>query len=107
MAVRADDFALGDLSEDLIPRPPPTYELADIEPLVPEVVEVEDHRVGLAAVDARMAQEVLQQQPLVDLPEAFPSGLDAGPADISVCRVVLDHLIDVAVTAIRLPTVSS
>lgn len=51
VAVGADDLALLDLHEDLAPRLL-TESSADHELLVPDVVELEDQDVALAAVGA-------------------------------------------------------
>jgi hypothetical protein len=59
VTVGADDFALGDLIENLLPIP--TGELVgDVEALISEVVELENQRIRLATVRARMAAEVLK-----------------------------------------------
>src|SRR4051812_25369031 len=56
--VPADDLALLDLFEDLLPRVVREL-LADTEVLVGQVVELEDDRIRLPAIDARMGGEVL------------------------------------------------
>jgi hypothetical protein len=59
MAVRTDDLALLDLSEDALPTP--VHEpLADVEYLVAKVVELEDDGIGLAAIRAGVEREVLE-----------------------------------------------
>ena len=60
MAVRADDLAFRDLLEDALPVAV-GKRLANVELLVGEVIELEDHRVGLTAVDARDGAEETQQ----------------------------------------------
>ena len=60
MAVGADHLALCDLVEDAPPAPVGERG-GDVEGLVSEVVELEDDRVGLAAVDAGVGAEVLDE----------------------------------------------
>ena len=50
MTIRADDFALGDLHEDRGPRAAARVrEVTDVLPLVPQVIELENHRVRFTA----------------------------------------------------------
>jgi hypothetical protein len=60
MAVRADDFAFRDLVEDVSPAPI-RKRLGYVERLVAEMVELEDDRVMLTAVDARVRAKVLEE----------------------------------------------
>src|SRR5918992_2382532 len=60
MAVGADNLALCDLVEDALPAPV-RERPGDVEGLVSEVVELEDDRVGLAAVGAGVGAEVLDE----------------------------------------------
>ena len=58
MAIGANNLALGDLIEDLLPRTL-AEALRNVEPLVTEVIELQDERILLAAVDAAsLAEEV-------------------------------------------------
>jgi hypothetical protein len=58
MTVGADDFALSDLIQNFLPIP--TCELVrDFEALIPEVIELEDQWIRLAAVRARICSEEL------------------------------------------------
>jgi hypothetical protein len=61
MTVCTNDVALGDLVEDCLPVPVADA-LADREALVPEVVELQDERIALAAVCAWMLAEERDQQ---------------------------------------------
>ena len=88
MTVCANDLALRDLVEDALPVP--GVELgADREPLVPKVVELEHDRVRVAAVDARMGHEVLDEIRGPLQRETLPQ--DPGLIDVAlpVRRVVL------------------
>ena len=60
MTVCTNDVALCHLVEDALPVSVPKA-LADPELLVAEMVELEDERIGLAAVDARMVAKVVDQ----------------------------------------------
>jgi hypothetical protein len=60
MTVCTNDVALGDLVEDCLPVPVADA-LADREALVPEVVELQDDRIALAAVCAWMLAEERDQ----------------------------------------------
>ena len=60
MAVRADDLALLNLLEDALPAAL-VERLADLELLVTKVVELEYDRIVLAAVDAWVRAEVLDE----------------------------------------------
>lgn len=59
VTVHAHDLAQVDLALKPPDRPPGGRELADVRPLVLEVVELEHQRIGLRAADARVAGEVL------------------------------------------------
>lgn len=67
VAIRAPNFALGDLLQDDRPAEGPAHG-RNIVSLVTEVIELEDNRVPLAAVNAWMKCEVLPNSHLV-LPE--------------------------------------
>jgi hypothetical protein len=69
MAVGAHHFALRDLVGDRLPAAI-AQARADIEELVAEVIELEHYRVGLAAVDTRMRDEVFDQVRVAFLCEA-------------------------------------
>ena len=60
MAVTTHDLALCDLSENALPVSI-RKRAADVERLVGEVVELEDDRVSLPAVQAGVLGEVLEQ----------------------------------------------
>ena len=81
MAVRADDLALLDLGEDRLPLLLDERR-ADVEQLVAQMVEIEDHRVRLAAVDARVGLEELDQ--VQRALEAELLLLDPGLLDVSL-----------------------
>ena len=53
MAVRAYDIALLDLGQDAFPGPL-AHAPADAEPLFSQMIELQDKRVALSAVHARM-----------------------------------------------------
>jgi hypothetical protein len=53
MAVRTDDVALLDLVEDALPAAI-AKALGDVESLLPEVIELENERIRLPAICARM-----------------------------------------------------
>ena len=61
MAVSADDFAFLDLGKHVKP-PPRVQVLADVELLVAQVVELEDHRIRLATVETWVRLEVFDQE---------------------------------------------
>ena len=62
MTVRADHLALLDLVENRLPIP--AVKLGAYgEALVPEMVELEDDRITLAAVHAWMDHEVVKEVP--------------------------------------------
>jgi hypothetical protein len=82
MAIRAHHFALRYLSEDALPTTVPEP-LADVEPLVSQVIEFEDHRVGLTAVHAGIQGKVVEQvfHPFLRQPLLLRASLsDAGAA---------------------------
>jgi hypothetical protein len=61
MAVRANDFAFRDLSQDGWPGVP-TQALTHIERLLPsDVIEIEHYRVEFTAIQARVGPEELDQ----------------------------------------------
>ncbi len=60
MAVSADDLALVHLIEKLTPIPV-WQTLGDVECLVLDVVELEDDRIGFAAVDAGVRCKELEK----------------------------------------------
>ena len=53
MAIGANNLALGDLIEDLLPRTL-AEALRNVEPLVTEVIELQHSWIRFAAVDTRM-----------------------------------------------------
>ena len=60
MAVRTSDFALRDLSFDPQPCETEIDHVGDIpEFVIPNVIELEDRDVGLAAIDARVGREIV------------------------------------------------
>jgi len=61
VAVRADDFALCHLLEDALPAPVREL-IPDVEALVAQMVQIEDDRIGLTAVAARVRGEVLEEE---------------------------------------------
>jgi hypothetical protein len=61
MTVGAADLALGDLGFDERPSPPITNQLAHIFQLVTQMIELQDHRIRLAAVDAWVSQEIVTE----------------------------------------------
>src|SRR5205823_3280158 len=63
VAIGANDLAFCDLIEHLIPRTPSVHKRADIQPLVPKMVEVEHRRIAFAAINARMCLQVCEQPP--------------------------------------------
>jgi hypothetical protein len=98
VTVCAHDLALVDLVEDALPVAV-RQGLADVERLVAEVVELENHRVALAAVDAWVALEVGDQvrRPLKCQPLFSDTGLIDVPAPIG--EIVLVVVLDAAGTA--------
>ena len=87
MAVRTDDFALVHLVENVLP--PPLREvpgnLEGFLALLINVVELENDRVGLSAVDTRMPREVLEEkQGALNTTQLFlTSGLPDVPSLVS------------------------
>jgi hypothetical protein len=62
VAVSADDVALRDLVQDFLPVP--ACELVgDLESLVAQVIELEDHRIDFAAIGAWVSSKELDQIP--------------------------------------------
>jgi hypothetical protein len=68
VAVRAHDLALLDLGEDALPTPVGEI-VPDLKRFLAQVIEFENDRVALPAVDAGVVPEVLEQvdRPLVGL----------------------------------------
>ena len=60
MAVRADDLTSGDLGVDGPRRRCAGDQLRDARRLLTEVIELEDDRIGLAAIDARVMTEMVE-----------------------------------------------
>jgi hypothetical protein len=58
MAVRADNLALVHLFQHDFERDSAVRDGTDVEPLVAQVIELEDDRIGLAAVNARVLHQV-------------------------------------------------
>src|SRR2546425_9122127 len=103
MAVRAAHIALFDLRCDLMPRfgacePPYFFALRRRIP----VVEVEEHRVVLATVDARMLKEVGQYQGTVCIAIAGHSGDFKGDIGITIRYVVGTSICRLAFPAVPL-----
>lgn len=59
MAVRASDLTFLDFGDDRFPGGCPPHEARNFRDLPELVVELEDARIGLAAVDARMFQQMV------------------------------------------------
>jgi len=55
MTVGASDLAFRDLREDRFPDESGTRHSGDVTPFVPEVIELKNDRIALAAINARMA----------------------------------------------------
>lgn len=99
MAIRAHDLALLNFSEYYIPWPVLKV-LPDVETLVAQVVEIEDHGIGLAAVDARVTLEVFDQvRSAVDASLPVPNAR-SGDVPRPVRQVVLAHVFRGAAAAI-------
>jgi hypothetical protein len=60
MAVRADDLTSGDLGVDGPHRRCAGDQFRDARRLLAEVIELEDNRIGLSAIDARMMAEMFE-----------------------------------------------
>jgi len=58
MAVRASNIAFCDLRRDRLPRGAIAQEVGHVRGLVTTMVEIEDDRVRLATVDARVLDEI-------------------------------------------------
>jgi hypothetical protein len=88
MTVCTNDVALGDLVEHGVPAAV-TEAFGDVETLVPEVVELEDQRIRLTAVDARPRTEELNEVggPLGNDRSFAADGVRA--VALAVCGVVL------------------
>src|SRR2546427_10182135 len=65
MAVGAADLAFGDLLEDRFPDKPGPRHRRNARPLVPQVVELKNDRIALAAINARVSCQVLPHAALV------------------------------------------
>lgn len=63
VTVCANDFGLANLGQNLLPIPI-RQARADPEALVREVVELQDHRIGLAAIDAWMLAKETDEEDL-------------------------------------------
>ncbi|MGH2491244.1 MAG: hypothetical protein ACRDF9_07010 [Candidatus Limnocylindria bacterium] len=59
MAVGAPNVAFLDLSEDVLPTRMAAHQVNDRSPLVGPMVELKHDRVGFAAIDTWMRQEVI------------------------------------------------
>ncbi|MGH2878078.1 MAG: hypothetical protein ACRDK4_00490 [Solirubrobacteraceae bacterium] len=88
MAVRAHDLALGDLIDDGVPGVR-SQSCADVEALVPEVVELQDERVGLAAVDAGMVGKEVHEQTCAFSRDRSLSTIGVRDVSVTICAVVL------------------
>lgn len=66
--VRAPDFALRDLALEVLDRTLPSGELDHTGSLGADVIEAQDHRIALAAVDARRVSKVFEEMEEVAAP---------------------------------------
>jgi len=66
MAICASDLALGDFFLNRSPGEARSDEIADVGSFVPQVIEVEDRRIGLATVNTRMFKQIGTDEPLED-----------------------------------------
>jgi hypothetical protein len=100
MAVRANHIALRDLIKDRSPAPPADAS-GDIKFLLAEMIELEDDRIGLAAVGAWMCTEVVNEKrrPLRD--ERVSPTNRGGNVALSICDVVRSFVSSTAWTAVR------
>jgi hypothetical protein len=102
VAVTADDLALLDLGEDVGPRI--VRELgSDVEALVAKVVELQHDWVGLAAVDARMLREVLEEKLRPFSPELGLPALRSRDVSRTISQVVLTPVRGLAGATVMLP----
>ena len=103
VTVSAPDFALGDLGRDRLPRVLGSHKRCDTHPLpASHVIEVENHRVGLAAVHTGISAQV-SHDVLVQLVAPCPSPYDGFRlVRLDVCLVVLALVRTIADLAIGL-----
>ena len=88
MTVCTNHVALCNLVEDRLPAAI-TDAFGNVEPLVGKMVELEDQRIGLAAIDARVLAEELEQAHGSFLCECPLADLGVGDIARSMGRVVL------------------
>ena len=99
MTVRANDLALLDLGQHSFKWDGAVRKLADVDPLIPEVVELQNDWVGLAAVDAWMIQQIREEGSVIGLPHAIGSLLDPGACSFRILCMSELCLGDVALPA--------
>jgi hypothetical protein len=87
MAVRADDLALRDLGLYGLPGQIPRR-ATNVEGLLPHMVELEDQRVWLTAVDTRVFPQVLDESDEVLLIVPPTPERSVPEIALAICRVV-------------------
>lgn len=103
MAVRTPDLAFGNLVRQGFPRDPGLNECAYVRLLVTQVVEVQDARVRLTAVDTWMTAEVLAHQ-ILEYSRRVPAPLSRFRyLPLAVARVPLVGVLALAEKADPLP----
>jgi hypothetical protein len=106
MTVRTHDLALRDLVENRLPAVASDAK-GDLEVLASQVIEVEDDRVGLTAVDARMlAEEGNEIGHALDEKPSFPPGIVIDVSRAVGCRVRA-FVLGLAFAAVGLPSTDS
>jgi hypothetical protein len=88
VAVRAHDLALLDLGDECRPPNTAAHERCDVGPLGPHVIELEDNRIRLAAVAARMRPQVLEDESLSLANPLRLQGVASLPMVISLLDVI-------------------
>jgi len=96
MAVGAADFALGDLDRDGLPSPSVVRQLAHVLHLVTQMVELEDHRVRLAAIDAWMSQEIVRDSAAILGRDAIVIAPQAGDLSLVIRAISRDLVLGAA-----------
>jgi len=95
MAVGTEDLTLRDLYEDRRPRETGLAHVGHIVAFVAEMIEVEDDRISLAALDAWMDRQVLPHESLVLVPSLVSSCSDVRDVPRAIAFVpsalVLSH----------------
>jgi predicted short-subunit dehydrogenase-like oxidoreductase (DUF2520 family) len=91
MAVRANDVALCDLVKDGTPVVPPDA-VSDAELLLTTVIELEDDRIALTAVGARMLAEEVTEKCRSFRYEGVPAARRRGNVALSICEVMLSFI---------------